>query len=83
MEIITSLSDMQSFSRTLRKQGKAIGLVPTMGFLHEGHLSLMRDARQACDIVVCEDGAPIICPNGLATTCGAFMLTSSYLSATA
>jgi pantoate--beta-alanine ligase len=52
MEIITSLSDMQSFSELLRKQGKAIGLVPTMGFLHEGHLSLMRDACQVCDIVV-------------------------------
>jgi pantoate--beta-alanine ligase len=52
MEIITSLSDMQSFSKSLRKQEKAIGLVPTMGFLHEGHLSLMRDAREACDIVV-------------------------------
>jgi pantoate--beta-alanine ligase len=52
MEIITSLFDMQSLCDSLRKQGKAIGLVPTMGFLHEGHLSLIRYARQTCDIVV-------------------------------
>lgn len=35
-----------------RREGKAIGLVPTMGFLHEGHLSLIRAARPECDLVV-------------------------------
>jgi pantoate--beta-alanine ligase len=35
-----------------RREGKRIGLVPTMGFFHEGHLSLMRRARRDCDLVV-------------------------------
>ena len=35
-----------------RRDNAKIGLVPTMGFFHEGHLSLMRRAREACDVVV-------------------------------
>jgi pantoate--beta-alanine ligase len=35
-----------------RREGKRIGLVPTMGYFHEGHLSLMRGAREDCDVVV-------------------------------
>ncbi len=52
MKIITSPTEMQSWSRNAMQAGARIGCVPTMGFLHEGHLSLVRRARQAADRVV-------------------------------
>jgi pantoate--beta-alanine ligase len=52
MQIITTIPEMQSLAESLRRQGKTIGFVPTMGFLHEGHLTLMRQARQESDAVV-------------------------------
>jgi len=52
MKIIRSIKDMADFSKKERIKGKAIGLVPTMGALHEGHLSLIRKAREENDVVV-------------------------------
>jgi pantoate--beta-alanine ligase len=50
--LITSVADLQSFGRELRPRGRSLGLVPTMGALHEGHLSLIRRAKQQCDAVL-------------------------------
>lgn len=52
MQIVTSILEMQSLAESLRRKGNTLGFVPTMGFLHEGHLALMRRARQVCHVVV-------------------------------
>ena len=52
MEIIETVRDMQDFSESLRLLGKRIAFVPTMGYLHDGHLELMKEGKKLADCLV-------------------------------
>ncbi|MBN2466935.1 MAG: pantoate--beta-alanine ligase [Deltaproteobacteria bacterium] len=52
MDVITSVTEMQLWSREARKAGRVIACVPTMGFLHDGHLALMREGKRRGDVLV-------------------------------
>lgn len=52
MQVIKTIKDIQALSRTFRLEGKTIGFVPTMGALHEGHLSLIRCSKNECDVTI-------------------------------
>jgi pantoate--beta-alanine ligase len=52
MKLIKTIGEMRAFRNASRASGKSLGLAPTMGALHEGHLSLVRAAREKSDVVV-------------------------------
>ena len=51
MKVCRTIDEMRAASRAARREGKSLALVPTMGTLHEGHLSLVRAAKAQCDLV--------------------------------
>ena len=52
MEVLSTVSEIQALSLRLQKEGRTIGFVPTMGYLHEGHLSLIDLIRGRSDVLI-------------------------------
>lgn len=52
MFICHTVAEIRRFVREARTRGQTVGFVPTMGYLHRGHLELMRQAKERCDVVV-------------------------------
>ena len=51
MQVLPTIREMRSACRAVRQRGQSLGLVPTMGALHAGHIELVRAARAQCDVV--------------------------------
>ena len=52
MDVFQSVTEMQAWANEARRSGKVLSLVPTMGFLHEGHVTLLREGRKRGDALV-------------------------------
>ncbi|MBR5535251.1 MAG: pantoate--beta-alanine ligase [Clostridia bacterium] len=52
MKILTTVKEVREYVKNQRMQGKTIGLVPTMGYLHEGHASLVKKSVAECDVTI-------------------------------
>ena len=52
IQIVKTIREMQDVSERLRREGKSIAVVPTMGYLHRGHASLIELARSRADVVI-------------------------------
>ncbi|MBP2633126.1 MAG: pantothenate synthetase [Firmicutes bacterium] len=52
IKVIKTVQEMKALVKSVKKAGKTIGLVPTMGALHDGHLTLMKAAKEKCDVVI-------------------------------
>jgi len=55
LEVIKEKARIREIVRGATAAGRTVGLVPTMGYFHEGHLELMRRARAECDLAPCGD----------------------------
>ena len=52
MKVIKNIKKLTEYIKRVKSKGKTVGFVPTMGYFHEGHLSLMRQAKKDCDLAV-------------------------------
>lgn len=70
MDVVKQVARMQAIARRLHAAGQRIGLVPTAGHLHEGHLSLVRRAQEMCHVVIISIFSPSALPSGEKTSVG-------------